>query len=102
MFELEILIPVADNDGRAFGAEDHAAFEAFVIDRFGGISLKETRAVGAWVDAGTIYRDETRVYVLAVKSITQGHLVAEVVAFAKTHYRQLAIYIRFLGFAEII
>ena len=39
---------------------------------------------------------------VAVRSIADGHLVGEVVEFAKSHYRQEAIYIRYLGVAEII
>jgi hypothetical protein len=102
MFALTILIPVVSNDGAVFTAEDHAAFEAFTIDRFGGITLIQTTAVGAWLDAGKLYRDETRVYEVAVASITKGHLVAEVVEFAKAHYSQLAIYVRYLGIVEIL
>lgn len=102
MFELMVLIPVADNDGSAFSAEDHAAFEAFVIDRFGGITLYPNTAVGSWADAGRVYRDNTRVYGIAVRSITQGALVAEVAAYAKVAFRQEAIFIRYLNVAEIL
>lgn len=102
MFELHILIPTTDNAGNAFAAEDHAAFEGFVIDRFGGITLYPSHAVGAWIDAGTMYRDSTRIYGIAVKSIVDGAKIAEVVAFAKAHYGQLAIFIRYLGIAEIL
>jgi len=102
MFELMVLIPVADNDGAAFSAEDHHAFEAFVIDRFGGITLYPNTAVGSWIDAGRVYRDNTRVYGIAVPSITAGGLVAEVVEYAKVAYRQEAIFVRYLGVAEIL
>lgn len=102
MFELMVLIPEADNSGADFTSEDHAAFEAFVMDRFGGITLFQHNAVGSWVDAGRVYRDNMRVYGIAVRSITQGALVAEVVNYAKVAYRQEAIFIRYLSVAEIL
>jgi hypothetical protein len=102
VFELQILIPVVDNANVAFTADDHVAFEAFVIDRFGGVTLYPAQAVGSWVDGGKRYDDRTRVYAFAVKSLVDGAKVGEVVAFAKSHYRQEAMYLRYLGLAEIL
>ena len=102
MFELMILIPVVDNAGVAFRAEDHTAFEDFVRARFGGISQYPNTVVGSWVDGGRVYHDATRAYGIAVQSITQGDLIAEVVEYAKVAYRQEAIFIRYLGVVEII
>ena len=101
MFELTILIPLADNEGREFSSDDHHAFEAFVIERFGGIT-RYGEARGTWVDEGTTYHDTTLVYGVAIPSITAGDQVREVVDFARAHYRQEAIYIRYLGVAEIL
>lgn len=102
MFELQILIPVADNDGNSFGEKDLRAFEAFVMTRFGGITLYPNTAVGSWVDGGRVYNDATLVYGIAVPSIAAGNLVGEVVEYAKTAFRQEAIFIRYLGVVEII
>ena len=102
MFEVQILIPTESNAKVAFTAEDHLAFEAFVIDRFGGITLNPGLARGAWVDAGVRYDDTLRVYSVAVASIVDGAKLGEVVAFAKTHYAQEAIFLRYLGVTEIL
>jgi hypothetical protein len=102
MFELMVLVPVVSNDGIAFAAEDFTAFEAFVIDRFGGVTLYPSNVVGSWADAGRVYRDNSRVYGIAVRSLTQGGLVAEVVQYAKVAFDQKAIFIRYLTVVEIL
>jgi len=103
MFEVQVLIPIVDNDGRPFTGEDHAAFEAALVDRFGGFTLFPSTAVGGWKDAdGVLYNDRTRVYGIAVRSIVDGAGIGEVVTFAKAHYRQLAIFVRYLGIVEIL
>lgn len=102
MFELTLLIPTADNDGVAFDGDDFVAFEARAIDLFGGVTRLDGLARGSWVEAGVVYGDTSRVYAVAVASITDGAKVAELVEFAKAHFRQLAIYVRFLGIAEIL
>lgn len=54
------------------------------------------------MNEGKVYHDTTHAYVVGLRSITQGALLGEVVAFAKIHYRQEAIFIRYLGVAEIL
>lgn len=102
MFELVVLIPTADNDGEVFADEHHASFEAFVAGLFGGLTRLPGFATGVWMDDGRTYHDTLVAYVVAVDSITKGALVGDVVAFAKTHYRQEAIFIRYLGLAEVL
>lgn len=102
MFEVQFLIPLADNAGAAFSAEDHAAFEAAVLARFGGLTLYPGAAAGAWVDGGRRYDDSHRIYGVAVASLLDGDKLAAIVAFAKAHYRQEAIFLRYLGQAEVV
>jgi hypothetical protein len=102
MFELTIFIPLADNDGREYSAAHHAQFERAILDRFGGFSSLPGTIAGQWMDDGRLYRDELRVYSVAVASIVQGSLVGELVEIAKAHYRQEAIFLRYLGQVEII
>jgi hypothetical protein len=99
---LHILIPTVDNDGAVFTDADHEAFEAFVLARFGGLTQFPSTAMGAWTDAGRVYRDRTRVYAVAITSVREYAKFVEVVAFAKAHYRQLAMFIHYLGQAEIL
>lgn len=103
MFEVQVLIPVADNDGSAFSAEHFAAFEAAILDAFGGFSVIPSEVVGAWrSDAGVDYRDRSRVYAIAIASLTDGARLGELIGFAKAHFRQEAIAFRYLGLLEII
>jgi hypothetical protein len=103
MIEVQILIPEQSNEGGTFEAGHHAAFEAVVLAALGGITRMPEGAVGSWLnDAGERFDDATRVYVIALKSIGQGGTLAGVVAFAKAHYRQQAIYIRYLGVSETL
>ena len=102
MFEVQVLIPIVDNAGRTFTAFEHAEFEAFVIERFGGITRYSSEASGAWFDEGSLHRDRSYLYGIAVPSITDGARVGDTVQFAKVHYRQLAIFIRYLGIVEIL
>lgn len=101
MVEITIFIPTADNEGETFSPAHHLAFESFVTKRFGGLT-KETKEVeGLWQDQGRIYRDQNLVYHVAIGSILDGGLLREVLSFAKEHYRQEAIFFRYLGIAEI-
>ena len=102
MFALEVLIPLTSNQGAAFPLAHHAAFEAFVTSRLGGFSRLLCTVAGQWVEAGITYHDTSVVYLIAIASLTDGARVGEVVAFAKTHYAQQAIFIRYLGVVEIL
>jgi hypothetical protein len=103
MFEVQMLIPVVSNEGDVFTAEHHAAFEARVIDACGGFTLYPSTAVGGWRnDTGQEFRDRTRVYGMAIRSLADGAGVAALGNFAKAHYCQEAIFIRYLGQVEII
>ncbi len=103
MIVVEILIPLTSNEGAAFTADHHVAYEAHLITAFGGYSLLPGTVRGGWADAGIVYTDETRVYAVALASLlTEGHKVVAVVEIAKAHYGQLAIFVRYLGIAEIL
>lgn len=103
MFEVTVLIPIVDNDGDAFPASVHEAFESTILDLFGGFTRLPVEAMGAWLnEAGVTYRDATRVYIVAVTSLANGDKVIALVRFAKGLYCQEAIFIRYLGVVEII
>lgn len=103
MFEVQLLIPLADNDGETFTAEHHAAFEAAIIDSFGGFTLYPSSAVGGWRNtAGVTFADATRIYGIAVVSLADGDKVGALARFAKAFYVQEAIFIRYLGVVEIL
>ena len=101
MFEVKILIPLASNDGDTFTQAHHEQFEATAINLFGGLT-RYGAAEGSWAENGAIYRDRHLVYAVALASLTDGAKIGDLVAFAKAHYGQLAIYVTYLGQAEIL
>ncbi len=103
MIEVHILIPLTSNEGVTFTQEHHQAFEGVLLDRFGGFSRLPGSVVGGWRNAdGKVFRDFSVTYSVAIASIMQAGPLAKVVAFAKNHYRQESLYIRYLGQAEIV
>lgn len=103
MVIVEILIPLESNEGSAFDAEHHLTFERELIAAFGGFSLLPGTVRGGWADAGVVYTDETRVYAIALGSLLRdGGKVVATAELAKAHYGQLAIFVRYLGMAEVI
>lgn len=101
MIIVELYIPLADNDGRTFGADHHAAFEQVLTARFGGATRLPGSASGIWSDSGRTYRDDLVIYAVAVRSLLDG-AVREAAEVAKAHYAQEAIFVRYLGHAEIV
>lgn len=102
MFEAELLIPLAGNDGAPFLPTHFEVFEMKASEMFGGVTRLETSVNGVWLDDGTLYRDHLVRYVVALKGIGEGAKLAALADFAKTHFAQLAVYVRYLGQAEII
>ncbi|MEE8395426.1 MAG: hypothetical protein V3S29_05170 [bacterium] len=102
MFEVQIFIPLQDNEAREFTSGYHQQFERAILERFGGLSLLPGTVAGQWLDQNTVFFDTLRVYAVALESLTQGGLVGELVEIAKAHYRQEAVFIRYLGQAEIL
>lgn len=102
MFEIQMLIPIADNDGDLFSPEHHFAFEVEAVRLFGGLTHYPSTAIGAWNDNGDLYQDATRVYGFAVAGLEAAAKAVELARFAKNHYRQVAIFVRYLGQVEII
>lgn len=101
MFTVTISIPLHSNQGRAFSPEHHAAFEAFVIARFGGCSRLPGEIAGKWSAEGRTYVDALVAYEVALPSLLAAVKLDEVIRFARLHYAQEAIYYRYLGLAEI-
>lgn len=101
MIEVTMFIPLTSNDGQDFSAAHHAMFEAFAAKTFGGVTRLPGQAKGVWLDGEMRYDDQMVGYMVALPSITDGGKLGEVIEFAKAHYEQEAIYIRYLGLSEI-
>lgn len=101
MIEVTILIPLADNAGQEFSAPHFEAFETQLETSFGGCSRLPGEIRGTWLEGETKYADRLVQYLIALESITDGGKLSEVIDFAKAHFRQEAIYLRYLGMSEI-
>lgn len=101
MIEVEILIPLHTNDGVEFSASHHAKFEALLARTFGGVTRLPGEARGVWLDGGKRYEDRLVIYLVALGSITDGGKLARVIEWGKRHYQQEALFLRYMGNAEI-
>ena len=98
-----MFIPTVGNDGVPFEARDFKAFEAAAVRLFGGVTRLPGLATGSWLDeTEKLFRDRSRQYLVAMGSLTEGDKLAQLVRFAKEHFAQKAIYVRYLGLSEII
>lgn len=102
MFEVSILVPKFDNDGVAFVAEDYDSLAALACDLFGGYSCLGNASGGWKDDAGKLYVDQHLIYAVCVNSIKDFEKVVQFAEVVKTRFRQLAVYLRYLGQAEIL
>jgi len=102
VIEVQVLIPVADTAGVTFDPSFDVEFETFLATEFGGFSQLPGLVSGGWVSAGVFYPDHHRVYMVSLTSICDGGKVRKMADTAKATYQQLAVYIRYLGLAEII
>jgi hypothetical protein len=103
MITVTILIPLADNEATTFAPSHHTAFEIQLAAIFGGITRLPGEFVGAWFGGETLYADTNRAYQVAVPGLIErcGDLT-RAIEIARVHYRQEAIYVSYLGQAEII
>jgi len=95
---------VRDNDGIAFDPAHDDVFANHLVSRFKGYTLLPGEGSGGWEGPdGRIYRDTMRVYMVAVSGLIADGVQVELAArFAKRHYRQEAIFLRYLGLTEIV
>ena len=64
MYLVELLLPLYDNDGRAFGAEAFEGVRAELAETFGGVTaFQRSPAVGVWKDdEGEVSHDEVVIF----------------------------------------
>ncbi len=102
MIEVQIFIPVNDNDGKSFSQQTDDAFEARLIALFGGFSLLPGLVKGGWSHEGSVFRDNSRIYMIHLFSICDGGKIRQAVTYGKKRYAQINIFVRYLGIAEIL
>lgn len=93
---VDLLLPVADNDGNIFSPAAIASFEAQLLALAGGFTRKGEVA-GVWRDdAGRVYQDQSRLYSLTVPRRRAGAIVREIDRFVREAFRQKASFVELL------
>lgn len=103
MIDVQVFIPVADNEGQLFTSSHDNIFIDWLISQFGGCSVLSGLVAGSWKEEGQTYHDQNRVFCVFVRGMVQdADKLTATIERAKDHYRQLAITIRYLGMSEIL
>lgn len=70
MHLVQILLPLADNDGQPFPPSLFAAVRAELADRYGGITVyRRAPAEGLWCDDGKASRDDVAIHEVMVDTL---------------------------------
>lgn len=91
--QVDVLVPVRDNDGVPFTDTDFAAFEDFLLDLAGGFTRRGD-VDGAWRSpAGVVMRDRSRAYALTLPQDAATQRMARLDAYIRSHFRQEAAFV---------
>ena len=94
---------MADNQGQEFDRNHDDVFIAYLVAEFEGCTQAPSTLIGAWLNAGKVYRDNNRIFLVKVSGmVAASSKLQAAVAFAKQHYQQIEIYLRYLGVSEIL
>ena len=70
MHLVQILLPLADNEGRRFPREPYGRVRAELVGRFGGLTaFTRAPAEGLWAEGGGTSRDEIVVFEVMVEEL---------------------------------
>jgi len=73
MFLVEILLPVYDNEGRAFGAAEFNRVRDELAARFGGVTaFRRAPGEGVWAEGGEVSRDLVVVFEVMAGALERG------------------------------
>ena len=100
VIKTKFLIPVRDNEGRAFEAEAWAELERRLL-RFGGASAAD-RVSGTWENDGGARRETSRQYEVAIESWTDLPDWLDLIRWTRRRFQQQALYVEVAGIPEII
>lgn len=95
MHLVQILLPVYDNEGRAFGREAFARVREELTERFGGVTAHlRSPAEGAWRDpGGGVDRDDVVILEVMADELDRGWW-AEYKAELEERFRQDEVVVR--------
>lgn len=91
---VDILVPIADNDGRPFPHTAFHTFEHFLATLCGGFTRRGD-VEGAWrsPETGEIMRDRSRSYVITLAAEEAEEQIAKIESFICRYFRQQAAFL---------
>lgn len=90
---LDLLVPIADNEGRLFNPEDFASFEDQLIALAGGFTRRGT-LTGVWQSPnGQVFSDQSHAYSVTVPSDVAESVMAEIARYIRTRFHQEAAWV---------
>ncbi|HVE70684.1 MAG TPA: hypothetical protein VNI54_04890 [Thermoanaerobaculia bacterium] len=94
---VDILVPVADNDGRPFPPFAFETFEHFLTTLCGGFTRRGD-VEGAWrsPETGDVMRDRSRSYVVTLAAEEADGQVARIESFIRRYFRQEAAFLELI------
>jgi len=73
MFLVEILLPLYDNEGRAFGAAEFDRVRDELAQRFGGVTaFRRSPAEGVWREGGGESRDRVVIFEVMAEDLDRA------------------------------
>jgi hypothetical protein len=70
MYLVEILLPLYDNEGRAFGAGEFDRVRDELAERFGGVTaFRRAPAEGVWAEGGELSRDQLVIFEVMAEAL---------------------------------
>jgi hypothetical protein len=70
MYLIQLLLPLFDNEGRAFGRQAYDGVRDELAERFGGVTaFRSSPAEGVWREGGEVSRDAVVVYEVMVDEL---------------------------------
>ena len=94
MMHVDILVPLADNDGDPFPHTAFDTLEHFLTILCGGFTRRGD-VEGAWrsPDTGTVMRDRSRSYVVTLPAEEADEQIARIESFIRRYFRQEAAFL---------
>jgi len=94
---VDILVPLADNDGRSFDPAHFAAFEAFLAGISGGFTDRGF-VDGAWMSpmSGTLVRDRSRSYSITLDAASAVAQIQQLDSYIRQFFRQEAAFLELI------
>lgn len=73
MHLVQLLLPLYDNEGQAFGRENYAPIRKLLTEQFGGLTTyARAPATGLWKDGDETVRDDVVVYEVMVEELDRA------------------------------